>query len=178
MVGTRYVDLIIDAEVVVTAGAPKAKLQQEILDRLREFFDPRSGGPERSGWPFDRDVTRSEVYSEIHNVPGVAYVTSLGRREYLFSVSLDFIGQLDAEPPLTTLREQFRKEGYVLAKEAYVRIDRPENEWTIVDGNRQYKIRKEEDTLNVYLRAPDLELEVKKFQLVNFLPDASTITIS
>ena len=106
VIGTRYVDLIIDAEVVVTPGSPKAKLQQEILKRLTEFFDPRCGGPEESGWPFDRDVTRSEVYSVIHSVPGVSYVPSL------------------------------------------------------------------------HLNGADLELEVQQFQLVNFLPDASTITIS
>ena len=77
VVGARYVDFWIEATVVVSAGVQPEKLKDTILDSLVEFFDPRSGGPEKQGWPFHRAVIPSEVYQTIHGVEGVDYVLSL-----------------------------------------------------------------------------------------------------
>ncbi len=40
-------------------------------------FHPLTGGPERTGWPFGRDVYRAEVLQTIDEVPGVDYVEAL-----------------------------------------------------------------------------------------------------
>ena len=42
---------------------------------MQEFFDPLRGGPEKTGWPFGRDVYVSEVYALLDRLPGVDYVT-------------------------------------------------------------------------------------------------------
>ena len=44
---------------------------------LNKFLDPLVGGPDGSGWPFGRDVYRSEIMRIIDEVPGVDYVASL-----------------------------------------------------------------------------------------------------
>jgi hypothetical protein len=58
-------------------GTNRTKLQQAITKAINHFFDPLTGGPEGSGWPFGRDVYRSEVMKVIDEVPGVDYVASL-----------------------------------------------------------------------------------------------------
>ena len=48
-----------------------------MLAAIDRFLDPMAGGPDGRGWPFGRDVYRSEVLQVIDNVPGVDYVESL-----------------------------------------------------------------------------------------------------
>jgi hypothetical protein len=48
-----------------------------VVAALNKFLDPLVGGPEGSGWPFGRDVYRSEIMRIIDEVPGVDYVASL-----------------------------------------------------------------------------------------------------
>jgi hypothetical protein len=48
-----------------------------VRDALDRFFHPLAGGPEGTGWPFGRDVYRSEVLQVIDEVPGVANVLAL-----------------------------------------------------------------------------------------------------
>lgn len=77
VVGCCYRDLTIAAEVVVAASAPTEKQKKEIITRLQNFFDPRTGGPNGAGWPFGRQVTQSEVHHVIHTTPDVEHVVSL-----------------------------------------------------------------------------------------------------
>lgn len=44
-------------------------------DALRTFFDPLTGGHDRKGWPFGRDVYVSELYEVLDKLWGVDYVT-------------------------------------------------------------------------------------------------------
>lgn len=81
VVGARYKPLALMAEIVLAAGAPEKKRQEEIRTRLQTFFDPRTGGPDGAGWPFGRQVTQSEVHHIIHSVPDVEYVTRLTLNE-------------------------------------------------------------------------------------------------
>ena len=41
------------------------------------FLDPLTGGPAGQGWPFGRDVYRSEILHTIDAVPGVDHVITL-----------------------------------------------------------------------------------------------------
>ena len=44
---------------------------------LDAFFHPLTGGPDGSGWPFGRDVYRTEVAAVLADVPGVVQVRDL-----------------------------------------------------------------------------------------------------
>jgi len=69
---------------------------------------------------------------------------------YVFSIGLDWVKQLNEGPLPSELRDRFAQDGFDLTPEASVKVDRPGQRWTIVDGNTWYEIRKEQDTLNVY----------------------------
>jgi predicted phage baseplate assembly protein len=44
---------------------------------LDAFFDPVTGGPEGTGWPFGRDVYRAEVAAVLADVPGLDRISDL-----------------------------------------------------------------------------------------------------
>jgi hypothetical protein len=52
-------------------------VRNRIHDALDKFFDPRIGGSAGRGWPFGRDVYRSEVLQTIDGVVGVDHVVEL-----------------------------------------------------------------------------------------------------
>jgi predicted phage baseplate assembly protein len=57
-----------------TSGAELDTVAQAALDH---FFHPLTGGPDGTGWPFGRDVFRTEVAAVLADVPGVARVVDL-----------------------------------------------------------------------------------------------------
>ena len=67
----------VSARVRKLGGANSARVQARIVEALNNFFDPRRGGPEGLGWPFGRDVFRSEVLQLIDGVDGVDHVLTL-----------------------------------------------------------------------------------------------------
>jgi Baseplate J-like protein len=77
VVGPTYVSIAVRASVQSTKGIAKAALQQSIVNALNSFFDPLTGGPNGTGWPFGRDVYRSEIMRIIGEVPGVDHVLSM-----------------------------------------------------------------------------------------------------
>ena len=77
VVGPNYVEVSVQAEVQSDAGIDKTRLQQSIVDALNNFFDPLIGGPDGKGWPFGRDVYRSEILRVIDRVHGVDHVNSM-----------------------------------------------------------------------------------------------------
>jgi predicted phage baseplate assembly protein len=50
------------------------RLQDEALRALYSYFDPISGGPEGTGWPFGRPVNVGEVYSVLQGIRGTELV--------------------------------------------------------------------------------------------------------
>lgn len=68
---------------------------------------------------------------------------------YLFSVELD-LNELSRNKLLEKLREQFREHDEDLTPQARIKEERIGKNWTIVDGDKQYFIRNENQTLNVY----------------------------
>ena len=52
-------------------------LPQRVVDAVRQFLDPHTGGEHGKGWPFGRNVFVSEMFSLLDQLPGVDYVTDL-----------------------------------------------------------------------------------------------------
>ena len=76
--GPDYLEVTVQATVGAFPTANKTQLQQAIVAALNAFLDPLTGGPDKTGWPFGRDVYRTEIMSAIAQVPGVDRVESLG----------------------------------------------------------------------------------------------------
>jgi predicted phage baseplate assembly protein len=76
-VGPTYLTVAVQATVQSLTGSNKTNLQQAIVAALNNFLDPLVGGPDATGWPFGRDVYRSEIMSVIGKVAGVDYIVSL-----------------------------------------------------------------------------------------------------
>jgi hypothetical protein len=77
VVGPRYVEVSVDARIRSLPYANPDDVKGRIHDALNTFFDPRRGGPAGLGWPFGRDVYRSEVMQLLDGIPGVDYVIEL-----------------------------------------------------------------------------------------------------
>jgi hypothetical protein len=78
VVGPTYVEVTVRAVVRASAGVDKGALNRRIVDALNGFFDPLHGGPDHGGWPFGRDVYRSEVLQVIDETVGVDHILDLG----------------------------------------------------------------------------------------------------
>jgi predicted phage baseplate assembly protein len=77
VVGPGYLEVAVEARVKAHPGVNREDLQQRIVNALNAFFDPFKGGPEGNGWPFGRDVYRSEILQVIDELEGVDYILSL-----------------------------------------------------------------------------------------------------
>ncbi|WP_153506328.1 hypothetical protein [Cumulibacter manganitolerans] len=77
VVGPRYVEVTVIATIARTADGLPSRIRDDVLGVLRRYLDPLVGGPAGLGWPFGRDVPRSEVLQVIAAVPGVDYVAAL-----------------------------------------------------------------------------------------------------
>jgi hypothetical protein len=77
VVGPQYLQVSVHAQVRVWEGSDPQRVQQAIIQRLNAFLHPLSGGPDSTGWPFGRDVYRSEILQLIDGVEGVDHVLSL-----------------------------------------------------------------------------------------------------
>ena len=75
--GPDYLEVTVQATVGAFPTAGKAQLQQAIVAELNAFLDPLTGGPDKTGWPFGRDIYRTEIMQTIAQVPGVDRVESL-----------------------------------------------------------------------------------------------------
>jgi predicted phage baseplate assembly protein len=75
--GPGYVEVVVQAQVQAGTGRDPAALGDIIVAALNAFFHPLTGGPDGNGWPFGRDVYRSEVLQRIARIDGVDHVVSL-----------------------------------------------------------------------------------------------------
>ncbi|MEZ4733127.1 MAG: baseplate J/gp47 family protein [Caldilineaceae bacterium] len=75
--GPAYLEVTVQAKVVATEPAQAAQVRLAIIQRLRDFLQPLTGGPDRQGWTPGRSVYRSEVAAEIEQTPGVDHVAEV-----------------------------------------------------------------------------------------------------
>jgi predicted phage baseplate assembly protein len=75
VVAPTYVKVTVTATLHVASSA--AGLSARAQAALDAFFDPLTGGPDGSGWPFGRGVLQTDVRELLANLPGVLYVDAL-----------------------------------------------------------------------------------------------------
>ncbi len=80
VVGPQYLEVRVAAQVRTQPFADVTRVRERIVEALNTFLDPRTGGPNNQGWPFGRDVYRSEILQLIDGVVGVDHVLELSLR--------------------------------------------------------------------------------------------------
>jgi predicted phage baseplate assembly protein len=75
--GPTYTEVRVKAKVRSRSGGNKPDLASRLHARVDAFFHPLNGGPDKTGWPFGRDVYRSEVLQLFDETPGVDHVLEL-----------------------------------------------------------------------------------------------------
>ncbi|MEF2967750.1 putative baseplate assembly protein [Paenibacillus sp. M1] len=77
VIGPDYVRIGIDANVTFTSMEQRKVVEGQIIDNLKAFFHPLTGGDGNTGWDLGKNLYVSEVYSVIKNTPGVDYVSDI-----------------------------------------------------------------------------------------------------
>ncbi|MEO5817967.1 MAG: baseplate J/gp47 family protein [Gemmatimonadaceae bacterium] len=77
VVGPEYITVSVSARVRAASGADPSRVHADVVKSLETFLDPLIGGPASRGWPFGRDVYRSEILQVIDQVRGVDHVLEL-----------------------------------------------------------------------------------------------------
>ena len=73
----RYQPIIVLARVSPRLSADPGELERAALAALHAFFNPLTGGPDGSGWPFGRPVTAGDAYAVLQQVSGVRVVEEI-----------------------------------------------------------------------------------------------------
>ena len=84
LVGTRvlvrgplYTPVKLDIKAALKANTRSDAVEQELRDRLNNYFHPLSGGRDGNGWPFGRSVSVFELFHLIEDVNAIEYVESI-----------------------------------------------------------------------------------------------------
>jgi predicted phage baseplate assembly protein len=75
--GPQYVSVSATVSVVLRPDTDRAATLLSVHTALDRFLHPVTGGPRGTGWPFGRDVHRSEVMQVLDEVPGVDHIAAL-----------------------------------------------------------------------------------------------------
>jgi predicted phage baseplate assembly protein len=81
VIGTRvmveppvYRGITIVARLRARSRVNPTRLQEDALQALYEYFNPTTGGPDGTGWPFGRPINVGEVYSVLQGLRGTELV--------------------------------------------------------------------------------------------------------
>jgi len=77
VIGPRFIKVNVKTSVKINPKMSSETVRINVEDVLKKFLDPLKGGPEKTGWPFGREVLKSEIYQVIENVTGVICVASI-----------------------------------------------------------------------------------------------------
>jgi hypothetical protein len=66
-----YIHVAVVARLRVHARANRNRVADEGLAALYRYIHPTTGGPDGSGWPFERPLFVAEVYSLLQGIEGV-----------------------------------------------------------------------------------------------------------
>ena len=89
LVGTRielttpyYVGVSAEVTIRVAGGRNAAVVRQNAETVLRGWLDPLVGGADRTGWPFERDLTSAALALRLEGLEGVAAIEDVHLHEY------------------------------------------------------------------------------------------------
>jgi len=74
IVGPRYLGVRCRLTIVPRRGTPAEAIRDDAIKRLKSFLDPREGWFDGKGWPFGRNVSVSDVYRVLGELPGIQTV--------------------------------------------------------------------------------------------------------
>jgi predicted phage baseplate assembly protein len=77
VVGPKYVEVSVEAEVVAGDTADTGQVKQDIEAALATYLHPLTGGDQGTGWPFGGALRYSKVVNRVFGVAGVESVASL-----------------------------------------------------------------------------------------------------
>jgi len=77
VVGPFFVPVRISVTVVPLADRLLADVRRRIVNAVRAFLDPHTGGGDGKGWPFGRNVFASEIFALLDRLSEVDFVTSV-----------------------------------------------------------------------------------------------------
>ncbi len=77
VVGPRYLEVRLDAGVVVSRDKDLKAVKDALAAALLDYFHPLRGGEEGQGWPFGADIYLGNVYRQVLSVAGVRRVVCL-----------------------------------------------------------------------------------------------------
>ena len=77
VIAPRFVEVQVTAQIRIEPRKSVERVKMAVVEALRMFIDPLSGGPNQQGWLFGRPVYRSEIYQVIEGVEGVACVDTV-----------------------------------------------------------------------------------------------------
>ncbi|MDW4909515.1 hypothetical protein RB628_30295 [Streptomyces sp. ADMS] len=77
VVGPEYVDLAVSADLALYEDTVPADALGDARNRLREFYDPFTGGDTRDGWSFGQSAYLSEVYAVLEQSPLADYIENV-----------------------------------------------------------------------------------------------------
>ncbi|MCW2569861.1 MAG: putative baseplate assembly protein [Mycobacterium sp.] len=69
-----YQGVTVVARLTARPRRPPAAVEEEALRALHAYFDPLTGGPDGTGWPFGRPVQAGEAYAVLQRVDGTELV--------------------------------------------------------------------------------------------------------
>jgi predicted phage baseplate assembly protein len=74
VIGPEFIEVKVTAKIRVDSRMSLETVRGNVLEALRVFLDPLTGGANGMGWPFGRPVYRSEIYQIIERITGVTCV--------------------------------------------------------------------------------------------------------
>jgi hypothetical protein len=74
----RFVEVSVRVSVVLKASGPGVeRVKQRLEDAIRNALHPLFGGADGKGWPYGRDVHKSDLYRVVEGMEGIDYVEDL-----------------------------------------------------------------------------------------------------
>ena len=75
--GPVYIEIKVQVDIIPVSIDQAIPLERTVLNRLKEYLHPLTGGNEGAGWEFGRGVHISDVYSLLESIKGVDHVENL-----------------------------------------------------------------------------------------------------
>jgi len=82
VVPPKYIRISVKAELVRDLKYKSDTVKHDVQENLSKFLNPKTGGRDKSGWPFGGSVSVSQIYKVISEYGGVDHVTDAKIRKW------------------------------------------------------------------------------------------------